>query len=306
LALIKSDKEPGYIYALQSDNCDFIKVGRTDTIPGKRLAQINASKNYGPLGPWRQITSIKVVDTSTVEFALHQGLKIYKSSNHPGCNELFSITADAIRHRLAAVNLSYRPDAIEIDKLNVDQQFLRYLIRLFETTGLEHFMDQQEAWTFSLYPSTAGGRYFTLNIGKHEVAYSAPFYDDAGVEVGIHHMIYADKLVRRDREFRKYLRSKSGRISILNHYVSALPYGRSIIFEGSFDDVVGIFDQPTLRRGVAAYWFDALLGLRDRGSRSFFARFHNHNAVTSIMDYLRENRKFEKRKLHKFITPEVD
>ena len=306
MKLIENENEQGYIYALQSDNCECIKVGRTNSTPGKRLAQINASKNYGPLGPWRQITSIKVVDTSTVEAALHQGLRSCRSLNHPGCRELFSTTADAIRHRFAAVNLSYRPDAVEIDKLNVDQSFLRYLIRLFETTGLEHFMDQQEAWTFSLYPSTAGGRYFTLNIGKHEVAYSSPIYDEAGAKVGIRHMIYADILVRRDRTFKKYLRTLGGRIPLFNYYSSALQNGQSIFFEGSFDDVVGIFDQPTLRRAVTAYWFDALLGLRDRGSRSFFARSHNHNAVTAIMDYLRKNQKFEQRKVHKYKSADVE
>ena len=167
-------------------------------------------------------------------------------------------------------------------------------------------MDQQEAWTFSLYPSTSGGRYFTLNIGKHEVAYSQAVYDKNKTQVGTYHMIFVDKLVGRDRSFKKYLRSKTGRISWFNHYISALPHGRSVLFYGKFDDVIGIFDQPTLRRGMAAYWYDALLGLRDRGSRSLFAKSHNHSAVTHIMDQLRQERAFEKRKVHRFGTSKIE
>lgn len=296
----------GFVYALQSDNCDFLKVGMTNVSPGKRLAEINSSKNYGPLGPWRQITSILVVDARTVELGLHRQFKDVQCTSHAGCVELFSVTPDAVRQEFANVPLSYKPDGINIEKLNVDQPFLKFLIRLFEVSGLENFMDQQEAWTFTLYPSTAGGRYFTLNIGKHEVAFSRPIRGKNGDEDSAHHMIFVDELVARDASFLSYLRSKGGRITNSDPYASALPYGCSINFDGNFDDVLGIFDQPTLRRGLAAYWYDALLGLRDRGSRSFFARFHNHNAVTQIMDQLRQARAFEKRKIHRFEAPEIE
>lgn len=296
----------GFIYALQSDNCDCLKIGRTDTAPGQRLTQINSSANYGPLGPWRQITSIKVADTSTVERSIHQQLTSFRSTAYPRCSELFSLTPEAVRHALAKVPQSYRPDGVKIAKLDVDQPFLNYLLRMFEVTGLENFMDQQEAWTFSLYPSTNGGRYFTLNIGKHEVAFSTPLVNNDGSPNKIEHMIYCDSLVLRDPEFLQFLASRNGEVTDSITYSSGLENGVSVYFEGNFDEVVGVFDQPTLRRGVAAYWYDALLGLRDRGSRSFFARFHNHSAVTAIMDHLRKKRAFENRKIHKFDAGQIE
>ena len=54
-----------------------------------------------------------------------------------------------------------------------DTSFSSYIINLFKFTGLLNWLNIQGAWTFVLFPSTAGGRYFTINIGPHEVAFSS-------------------------------------------------------------------------------------------------------------------------------------
>ena len=37
-----------------------------------------------------------------------------------------------------------------------------------------------------------------------------------------------------------------------------------------------------VRRALFAYWAEALIGLKERGSSSMFARYHNWNAVAEI------------------------
>lgn len=52
-----------------------------------------------------------------------------------------------------------------------DEMFLEYITNLFAFTGLMNWLNIQGAWTFVLFPSTSGGRYFTINIGSHEAAF---------------------------------------------------------------------------------------------------------------------------------------
>ncbi len=174
-----------------------------------------------------------------------------------------------------------------IHKLAVEPDYLDYLMSLFQNSGLENFRDIQESWTFSLFPSTSGGRFFTLNIDRHEVAYAQPIR-------GSEHQFFSivvDATIRKDREFKGLLRPYAGSIRS-TPYVSNWGNAVSVGFEASFDEAIRLFQATAFRRALLAYWYDALLRMRDRGARSLFARFHNYDAVSEIFRHMDERKKF--------------
>ena len=50
------------------------------------------------------------------------------------------------------------------DELFADLGVKLYLFKLLHLAGLSGNLDIQGAWTLSVLPSTAGGRWFTINI----------------------------------------------------------------------------------------------------------------------------------------------
>ena len=169
----------------------------------------------------------------------------------------------------------------KIDRMFHDQEFSDYILKLFRFTGLMNWLDIQGSWTFVLFPKTVSGRYFTINIGRHEVAFSTLSEKN---EVPIH-MILMDKLILDFEKVRKWIRDHNGEI-VEDNYASALPRSASILFEGGFEAATEFLKLEGVRRASIAYWSEALIGLKDRSAQSLYARHHNWNAVAEIRSRL--------------------
>ena len=162
----------GYVYILQSPNCDCIKIGGTDYPPLKRIKEINSTEPYKSLGTWTLADFRQVLDWRTVEHNLHYRFRSSLNTETKNQKELFHLSvaeASKALNELDEEQILYKP---KIDRMFQDEAFLSYIVQLFKFTGLVHWIEQQGIWTFALFPSTNGGRYFTLNIGSHEVAFS--------------------------------------------------------------------------------------------------------------------------------------
>ena len=278
----------GWVYALYSNNSPLIKIGLTTTSPKQRIKEINSSHNYGPLGPWLQLDIRQVKDTRGIETSLHRRLKSYHHKAVPTANELFEISPQDARDALQAIPVSDLLAPLPVNRLNLEPAFVSYLLTVFKNSGLENFRDIQESWTFSLFPSTAGGRYFTLNIDKHEVAFSAPFKEDTPF---VYHQIVVDHMVLKDRDVKKWLRKHEGYIE-RTPYVSNWGNSVSVTFEATFEEACTLFEITGFRRALIAYWYEALLRMQDKGTRSFFARLHNYDATSEILRHMAEAKAF--------------
>ncbi len=289
----ESGVKPGWIYALYSENSSLIKIGFTTTSPQQRIREINASNNYGPSGPWMQLDIRQVKDTRAIETALHRRLASFRNTSISKANELFSITTHEARRALAEIPNTELLAPVPIAKLLVEVEFMSFLLALFQNSGLENFRDLQESWTFSLFPNTAGGRYFTLNIDRHEVAYSQPLKEKTQMAF---HQIVVDHMVRHDKEVKRWLRLHNGVIRRTDYQTN---WGHSSIvtFEATFDEARALFEIGSFRRALIAYWYEALLRMQVRGTRSLFAKSHNYNATSEIFRYLSKLENFRSIKL---------
>jgi hypothetical protein len=165
----------------------------------------------------------------------------------------------------------------KIDRMFQDDEFAVFILRLFAFTGLLHWIDSQGAWTFALFPATAGGRYYTINIGRHEVAYSSL---PRGAQDGVH-AIVLDRLIYDFPDVREWIAARGGGFKD-DPYSSALPRSVIVHFSGSFAEAGQFLSLTGVRRALIAYWTEALLGISERGVESVFSRFHNWNAVAEI------------------------
>lgn len=129
----------------------------------------------------------------------------------------------------------------------------------------------------SLFPRTAGGRYYTINIGSHEVAFSTLDVDGERPW----HMLYMDRLIRDFRGVVRWVKRRSGQFSD-NRYATALPRSTAVIFRGDFATALEFMELPGVRRALTAYWSEALIGLGERESRSVHSRHHDWNAVAEL------------------------
>ncbi len=278
----------GYVYALCSESCPHVKIGFTTTSPHQRVAEVNAGGVYAEYGKWHLIDCREVHDCRKVEKALHRRFADRQVSDYSTARELFAIPVSEALGALRAIPETEIIDIISVSKLLKDDGLLRYLHGLYRATGLENFFDAQEAWTFSLFPSTNGGeRYFTLNIDNHEVAFS-------GLAKGSStpfHCIVMDELIQQDREAMRWLKGKSAQV-YRPPYKNAFPRSVMVQFVSEFDIARSFLSTGTVRRAVLAYWYDYLLAKTDRGTRSIFARFHNYNAVSEIFATMRESERF--------------
>jgi len=278
----------GWIYALTSEAVPLCKIGLTTTSPAQRIREINQSANYGPHGPWKELDVRRVRDVANVEKALHLRLAEQKSNDIPKTRELFRLSREEARAALDSIPAAELTEAVPIHELRIAPDFLDYLMALFQQSGLENFRSLQESWTFSLFPSTAGGRFFTLNIDQHEVAFSQPSPNGGDLVL---HRVVVDEMVRRDRTFRRMLRQFGGRISRVG-YRSNWGAAVAVDFEVPFGSALSLFEHTAFRRALIAYWYDALLRMQSSQSRSLFARFHNYDAVSEIFRHMEERRRF--------------
>ena len=78
-------------------------------------------------------------------------------------------------------------------------------------------------------------------------------------------------------------------------YASALPRATCLLYACEFAEAEKVLALDGVRRALIAYWTEALIGLRERGYLSLFARYHNYNAVARIVDGIRREERFFRR-----------
>ncbi len=271
----------GHVYILTSPKTDLIKIGGTAFPPLKRIREINGSTPYKELGPWSLSDFRQVTDWRKVEAHLHFACRSQSASDVAGANELFRASPQRVSALLGALDPAFIVKRPKIDRMFQDDEFTAFILRLFAFTGLLHWIDSQGAWTFTLFPSTAGGRYYTINIGRHEVAYSSL---PRGAQDGLH-AIVLDRLIYDFPNARDWVEARGGGFKD-DPYASALPRSVTAHFKGGFAKAEQFLDLPGVRRALIAYWVEALIGINERGIESNFARYHNWNAVAEIRSRL--------------------
>jgi hypothetical protein len=128
--------------------------------------------------------------------------------------------------------------------------------------GLYGNLDIQVAWTLSVLPQTNGGRWFTLNIGPHEVAFSTR----TPVDGKFSHYLVLDRLILEYPETILWLGKNGGDIEQANY--KAAERAVLVNFDDDFAKAERFFDRPGVRRALVAYWADALADLRERNVKS--------------------------------------
>ncbi|WP_101774465.1 hypothetical protein [Pasteurella oralis] len=159
-----------------------------------------------------------------------------------------------------------------------DIEFRYYLENLFIFSGLTNWILYQGLWTLVLFPSTEGGRYFTLNIGPHEVAFTTLNKVNSLSE----HMILLDKLILDYDGISHWVRKNNGYV-VDSSYKTALPRAVCVYFKGDFKTSLEFLTLDGVRRALIAYWQEALFQLKDTKKQSIYARFHNYNAVIKLL-----------------------
>lgn len=271
------EKGVGHVYILTSPKCEHIKIGGTDYAPGKRIREINATEPYKSLGPWRLHDFRQVTDWRKVEYFLHYTFRDRKVKDIEGQKELFSISPIAASVCLSEIDESIILRKPKVDRMFQDEELSCFLIKLFNISGLLNWIEYQGSWTLSLFPATNGGRYYTINIGRHEVAF-AGIRTLSGKPLN---MILMDKLIIDFPEVQIWLDKRGGQIA-LDQYASGLQRATSVIFEGSFTTALEFLELNGVRRAVIAYWAEALISMQERGIDSVYARHHNWNAVAEL------------------------
>ena len=271
----------GFVYILTSPNTQFIKIGGTAQSLAERLRGINGTESYAEHGPWEVSDFLQVTDWRLVESSLHAAFSEARITDIIGTRELFRIPPVTARDRLREVAPELRIGHAKTDTLFKSRNLHLYLHRLFEIAGLYGNLDIQGAWTLSLFPSTAGGRYFTLNIGSHEVAYSPR--EQRGSSCG-RHVIVMDQLAGEFVVVRDWLKRYGGEIREAP-YKTARNRAVALEFECDFARAETLFLVPGIRRAMVAYWADALSDLRERKALSVYERYHNYDAVHALLNY---------------------
>jgi hypothetical protein len=156
-----------------------------------------------------------------------------------------------------------------------------YLFKLFQLSGLYGSLDIQGAWTLSVLPKTNGGRWFTLNIGPHEVAFTTYKPIDGKFE----HYLILDRLILDYPETIIWIGKHDGEVREAS-YASA-DRAVTISFLENFANAERMFRLPGIRRALIAYWAESLADLRERNAKSVYARYHSYDAVSELIGYRR-------------------
>jgi hypothetical protein len=271
------NEKSGFVYILVSSKTKFIKIGGTDFPPLKRIKEINLSEPYKSLGPWKLGDFRQVSDWRKIEYSLHYMFRSKQVEEILGQNELFEISLQEASLKLNEIAPSEIVGKPKIDRMFNDEQFCNYLIKLFRFTGLMNWLDIQGAWTFVLFPSTAGGRYFTINIGPHEVAFST-LRKKSSPSI---HMIIVDKLILDFDNVKNFINDNGGDM-IEKVYDTSLPRSLSVYFEGSFETAEEFMNLSGVRRAIIAYWVESLMALKENSKFSLYAKYHNYNAIAEL------------------------
>ena len=274
--------ERGHVYILTSPKTDLIKIGGTIYPPMKRIKEINNSNPYKTLGPWTLSDFREVSDWRKVEYHLHYIYRHALASEIEGQKELFKVSALDVAGKLNLIDANLIIRKPKIDKMFQDSEFSSFILKFFKFTGILNWLDIQGAWVFVPFPSTNGNRYYTLNIGRHEVAFSVSA--NKGSQLA-GHCILMDRLILDFEQVGQWVRSHDGSI-YEGAYKSALPRSVNVSFAGDFTKAKEFLDLPGVRRALIAYWNEALIGLKENDSLSLFSKHHNWNAVAEIRSRL--------------------
>jgi len=271
----------GFVYILVSPNSSYVKIGGTERPISERLRDINGTLPYAEHGPWDLSDFLYVTDWRLVEGEMHRHFQASAVRDVAGTRELFSIAPHEARIRLAMTNPTLRIDHERTQQIFSNRDVKLYLFRLFELSGLFGNVDIQGSWTLTLLPKTNGGRWFTLNIGSHEVAFSTK----ASTEDQVQHYIVLDRLILEYPDTIIWIGKHGGAVAVAE-YVAA---ERAVLinFMGGFSSAERFFSLPGVRRALIAYWAEALADLRERKAKSVYARFHSYDSVSTLMEYKR-------------------
>ena len=162
----------GFVYILSSANSPFVKIGGTEFPPAFRLRSLNSGSAYEDHGPWLASDFRHVTDWRAVERILHSRNEDRRVTTVAGTRELFDLPVSDARNHLEQIDPAYLVGKDEVDRLFHDRALALYLERIFRFAALETWLDTQGSWTLKLFPKTGRGRYFTINIGRHEVAFA--------------------------------------------------------------------------------------------------------------------------------------
>lgn len=132
-----------------------------------------------------------MTDWRLVEGQMHGHFRTNAVREVTGTRELFSVPPHEARTRLRSTNSLLRIDHERTEQIFSNREVKLFLFRLFELSGLFGNVDIQGAWTLTLLPKTKGGRWFTLNIGSHEVAFSTK----SAAQENVQHYIVLDRLI---------------------------------------------------------------------------------------------------------------
>jgi hypothetical protein len=271
----------GFVYILISPNSDYIKIGRTERPISERLRGVNGGEAYAPHGPWELSDFVHVTDCAVVESALHRHFRD-RNVQVEGTRELFSVAPHEARERLRSISEPLRVDAERTDQLFHNPHVSLFLFRLFQLSGLYGNLDIQGAWTLSVLPQTNGGRWFTLNIGPHEVAFSTR----TPIDEKFSHYLVLDRLILEYPETIMWLGQHGGDVREANY--KAAERALIVSFDDDFAKAERFYALKGVRRAIVAYWADALANLRERNARSVYARYHSYDAVSQLLQYKRE------------------
>lgn len=269
----------GFVYILVSPNSSYIKIGGTERPISQRLRAINGTEAYAGHGPWELSDFLHVSDWRLVEGAMHKHFSKDNIRDVEGTRELFGVAPHTARNRLKETDVALRVGHEKTRKIFQHADLKLFLFRLFQLSGLYGSLDLQGAWTLSILPKTNGGRWFTLNIGPHEVAFTTFKAADGKFE----HYIILDRLILEYPETIIWVGKRDGVVQEAA-YASAR---RAVIvsFWDNFASAERFFALPGVRRALIAYWSESLADLRERNANSVYARYHSYDAVSELIDY---------------------
>jgi hypothetical protein len=267
----------GFVYILVSPQTEYIKIGGSDYPPLKRIKEINTIEPYKSLGPWTLGDFRQVNDWRKVEYNLHYTFRSKRVKDIAGQKELFLLSLPEASVQLNKINPEEIINKPKVDRMFHDENLCTCLVKLFQFTGLMRWLDLQGAWTFTLFPGTNGGRYFTINIGPHEVAFSTLNRKS----IQSLHMLLMDNLILDFDAVTQWVRNHNGSIK-KDAYDKALPRSTSVIFEGDLHSANEFLSLDGVRRSLIAYWTESLITLQEKGVLSPYSKYHNYNAIAEL------------------------
>jgi hypothetical protein len=273
----------GFVYVLVSPNSNYIKIGGTERPISERLRGINGTESYSEQGPWELSDFLHVTDWRLVEGEMHRHFQEQNIRDVVGTRELFGTPPHEARKQLRLTDVSLRVGHERTSELFSDRNVRLFLYKLFQLSGLFGNLDIQGAWTLSVLPKTKGGRWFTVNIGPHEVAFSVR----KPVAGKFTHYLVMDRLILEYPDTIIWIGKRGGAVRDAK-YVGA-DRAVTIHFDEDFANAEKLLGLPGVRRALIAYWAEALADLRQRNAKSVYARYHSYDAVSQLLKHKRAN-----------------